>query len=163
MRMHASTIHNTSQRRPGVALVVALALLALAAALLASSFASAVSLARAARSTRATVYAETIARRAAAEAFAAWQIAGDSLAIHAYEDREPTVSQSFGHAVVRTRLQRISARLYAVIADVRIGDSAALLAHRRCRLVVERSAKPDGAGTPGTPRPIAYWSFADIY
>jgi hypothetical protein len=140
-----------------------LALLTFAAALLAGSFASSTSLVHAERSARAAVYAETLARRAAAEVLAAWVDDGDSIAVRAYSDREPWVRSSFGRTVARTRIQRISASLYTITVDVRVGAGAVPVAHRRARLVVERSPPPDSAGPPGAPRPITRWSFAGIY
>lgn len=154
--------HATGRDRPGVALVAVLALLALAAALLAGSFASAVSLARAARSASASVHATTLARRTAAEALAAWQDASDSLAVGAFQDREPAVSQSFGRTVVRTRVQRISPRLYTVTVDVRVGAGLVPLAHRRSRLDLERSATSDSTGPLNPPHPIARWSYGGL-
>jgi hypothetical protein len=151
------------RRRRGVALVSALALLTLAAALLAGSFASSTSLVRAERSARAAVYAETLARHAAAEVFAAWVDDGDPIAVHAYSDREGQVSASFGRTVVRARIHRISASLYTITVDVRVGAGAVPIAHRRARLVVERSPPSDSVGAPGALRPIAQWSFAGIY
>jgi hypothetical protein len=162
MHLHGSATRRTGRARPGVALVSALALLALAAGLLAGSFASAVSFARAARSAHASVHAEALARRAAAEALTAWQDTSDSLAVHAFHDRDSTMSRAFGRTVVRTRVQRISARLYAVTVDVRVGEGAVPLAHRRSRLVVEWSTTSDSTGARGAPRRIARWSFAGI-
>jgi hypothetical protein len=151
------------RRRRGVALVAALALLTFAAALLAGSFASSTSLVHAERSARAAVYAEILARRVAAEVLATWVDGGDSIAVHGHDDREPMVRSSFGRTVARTRIQRISASLYAITVDVRVGTGAVPVAHRRVRLVVERSPPSDSAGPPGAPRPIARWSFAGIY
>lgn len=151
------------RRRRGVALVTALALLTFAAALLAGSFASSASLVHAERSARAAAYAETMARRAAAEGLTAWVDDGDSLAVHASSDREPSVSSSFGRTVARVRIHRISASLYTITVDVRVGAGAIPIAHRRARLVVERSPPSDSAGAPGPLRPIARWSFAGIY
>jgi type II secretory pathway pseudopilin PulG len=163
VHLHGSATRRTGRRRPGVALVAALALLALAAALLAGSFASAVSFDRATRSAHASVHAEALARRAAAEALTTWQDASDSLAVHAFHDGDSTTSQAFGRTAIRTRVQRISARLYAITTDVRVGEGAVSLAHRRYRLVVERSTTSDSAGARGAPRPIARWAFAGIY
>jgi hypothetical protein len=163
VHVRGSATRRTGRRRPGVALVSALALLALAAALLAGSVASAISFARAARSVHASAHAETLARRAAAEALAAWQDASDSLAVYVFRDRDSTMSQAFGRTVMRTRVQRISARLYAVTVDVRVGEGAVPLAHRRSRLVVERSTTSDSAGARGAPRPITRWSFGGIH
>jgi hypothetical protein len=149
--------------RPGIALVAALALLTFAAALLAGSFASANALARAQRSARASIEAEALARRAAAEVLVAWSASNDDLPIRGSRDREAEVSPSFGRTVVRTRLQRISASLYAVTADVRVGEGPSPIAHRRSRLILERPPVTDSARTSGPPHPIARWSYSGTY
>jgi hypothetical protein len=152
-------------RRPcrrGVALVTALALLTFAAALLAGAFASSTSLVVAERSARASVYAETAARRIAAEVLAGWVDDEDTLAVHAYQDREPRVSSPFGPMLARTRIQRISAALYTITVDVRVGAGAIPIAHRRARLVLERRPPADSTGPGGALHPIGQWSFAGI-
>jgi hypothetical protein len=135
----------------------------LAAALLAGSFASATALAQAQRSARASVDAEALARRAVVEVFASWSSATDSLLLRAVRDGEAEVSPSFGRTVVRTRIQRISASLYVITADVRVGDGHSPIAHRRARLVLERPAKADSERVSGPLHPIARWSFSGSY
>jgi type II secretory pathway pseudopilin PulG len=149
--------------RPGVALVTALAILAFAAALLAGSFASATALAQAQRSARASVEAEALARRAAAEGFASWSATSESLPVHAYQDRETETSLSFGRTVVRTRIQRISMSLYVITSDVLVGDGASPIAHRRARLLLERPMKVDSGDVSGPLHPIARWSFSGSF
>jgi type II secretory pathway pseudopilin PulG len=146
-----------------VALVTALALLALAAALLAGSFASATALAQAQRTARATMEAEALARRAAAEVLSSWPVGTDALPVHAYQDHEAEVSPSLGRTVVRTRIRRITTSLYAITADVRVGDGSSPIAHRRSRLIVERPMETDSARAFGPPHPIARWSYAWSY
>jgi type II secretory pathway pseudopilin PulG len=160
MRPPDSAARAPGRDRPGVALVTALALLAFAAALLAGSFASATALAQAQRSARASVEAEALARRAVAEMLASWPATNDNLPVRAYQDREAQVSPSFGRTVVRTRIQRISEAVYVVTADVRVGDGSSPIAHRRSRLILERTAKLDSGGVAGPPYPIARWSFS---
>jgi hypothetical protein len=154
-----------SRSRSGVALVSALALLTLAAALLAGSFASATALAQAERSERASVQAEALARRAAAEVLTVWEAGSDGLSVGAHQDTRTESSEPFGRTVVSTRMHRVSASLYAITADVRVGGggwSGAPIAHRRCRLVAERVVNGGGAGVVGPLLPIARWSFAGI-
>ncbi len=151
------------RNRRGVALVTALALLAFAAALLAGSFASATALAHAQRSARASMAADALARRAAADVLASWSANGGDLPVRGYQEREAEVSESFGRATTRTRIQRLSASLYAVTADVRVGDGLSPIAHRRSRLILERSPSSDSTGVAGPLHPIARWSYSGTY
>jgi hypothetical protein len=149
--------------RKGVALVAALALLALAAALLTGAFTSATAMARTARSARATVRAEATARRAAAELVSTWDGEADALAIGAHLERGLFMDEEEFRMTVRARVQRLAARLFVIIVDVRVGEGVTPLAHRRLRLVVERHATTDTLDSPRPPRPIARWSFSDLY
>jgi type II secretory pathway pseudopilin PulG len=157
----AASRHRLGRR--GVALVTALALLAFAAALLAGSFASATALAQAQRSARASAEAEALGRRAVAEVLAAWPANNDFLPVRGYQEREAEVSPSFGRTVVRTRIHRISASLYSITADVRMGSGPSPIAHRRSRLILERRARADSGAVSGPPHPIARWSFSGSY
>jgi hypothetical protein len=139
-----------------------LALLAFAAALLAGTFASAMALAQAQRSARASAEAEALARRATAQVLASWPASNDVLPVHAYQDQEDE-RPSFGRTAVRTRIQRISASVYVVTADIRVGDGPFPIAHRRARLVLERPASADSGGLSGPPQPIARWGFSTSY
>jgi hypothetical protein len=160
-RRHAE--RGRTRNRTGFALVTALALLAFAAALLAGSFASATALARAQRSARASMAAEALARRAAAEVLATWATNNANLPVRGFQDREAEVSESFGRAEVRTRIQRISAVLYAVTADVRVGEGPSPIAHRRSRLILERTPATDSTRMSGPLHPIARWSYSGTY
>ena len=162
-RRQRSRTRGAGRNRPGVALVTALALLAFAAALLAGSFASSAALAHAQQSARASLEAEALARRAAAEVLASWSATYDSLPVRGYREPEAEMSPSFGRTVVRTRIQRISASLYAVTADARVGNGSSPIAHRRARLILERPPVTDSAAVSGPPHPIARWSYSGIY
>jgi hypothetical protein len=151
------------RERKGVALVAALALLALAAALLTGAFTSATAMARTARSARATIRAEATARRAAAELVSSWDGEVDALPIGAHLERGLSMDEEDFRMTVRARVQRLAARLFVVIVDVRVGEGAIPLAHRRLRLVVERRVTTDTLDSPQPPRPIARWSFSDLY
>jgi hypothetical protein len=141
-------------------MVTALALLAFAAALLAGSFASARALARAQQSAVASIQAEALARRATAEVLASWPADNGSLPVHGFQERSVEMNPPFAGALVRTRIQRISASLYAITADVRFGDGSSSIAHRRSRLILERPAQSDSGGVSGTAHPIARWTFS---
>ena len=160
-RNPAASRHRRERR--GVALITALALLAFAAALLAGSFASAAALTQAQRSARASAEAEALSRRAVAEVLAAWPANNDFLPVRGYQEREAEVSPSSGRTVIRTRIHRISASLYAVTADVRLGNGPTPIAHRRSRLILERPARADSGEVSGPPHPIARWSFSGSF
>lgn len=168
--------------RPGFALVVALALLALSAALLVGALAISSAQVRSVRSERAALEAEAGARHALAAALADWGGEFDSLAIGKGFVRELSPSErgtSQGGMPVagRLRVHQLSAGLYAVVVDVSIG-AAPTLARQRLRLLVTRPELPAAidsssatAGDSGTvffhvrgaPTPISRWSVADLY
>jgi hypothetical protein len=162
--------------------VAALALLALAAALLAHAVAIATAQSRSARSERAAMQAEAQSRHALASVLAEWSGAADTLAVGRGMERDLSPSER-GRAVGdmaasgRLRIQRLTAGLYAVVVDVRIGTTP-ILARQRLRLLVTRPEMPvsvDSSGVaPGdsgrvearirrAPGPIARWSAADLY
>lgn len=148
--------------RDGVALVAALALLTLAAALLAGACSASFSLLHSARSVRAIAYADAAARRATLDVLASWG-AGPTLAVGAFVDDAPFVTAAPARVVIRTRVARISAHLYTVTADARLGEGANPLAHRRARLVVEYPGESNPMEARGPPIPIARWSSAGLY
>jgi hypothetical protein len=170
------------QRRPGFALVTALALLALSTALLAGALAIATAMARSVRSERATLEVEAHARYALASVLAEWGWEADSLAVGQWVERELTPAErgsSTGGSPAsgRLRIQRLAPALYAVVVDVRIGP-APWSARQRVRLLVTRPLIPialDSAGASpadsgrvltrlrGAPAPITRWSAADLY
>jgi hypothetical protein len=154
---------SNGDERKGVALVAALALLALAAALLTGAFTSATAMARTARSARAAVRAEAAARRAAAELVTLWDGEADALPIGAHLERGLSMDEEEFRMTARARVQRLAARLFVVIVDVRVGEGVTPLAHRRLRLVVERRVSSDTLDSVHPPRPIARWSFSDLY
>jgi type II secretory pathway component PulK len=151
------------RERRGVALVVALLLLALAAAFLAGAFTSATAMASTARSARATIRAEAAARRAAAELVSAWDSEANTLPVGAHLERALSIDAEEFRMTARARIQRLATRLFVVIVDVRVGEGAPPLAHRRLRLVVERPVSSDTLDSAQPPRPIARWSFGDLY
>lgn len=170
------------RRRPGFALVAALALLALSAALLAGAVAIVTARTRSIRSERAALEADAHARHALAVVLADWGPGTDSLPVGGWVGRELSPRERGGGpggmpSSGRVRLQRLAPGLYAVAVDVRIG-TAPSLARQRLRLLVMRPellVKLDSAGAPpgdsGTvrarirrpPVPIARWSAADLY
>ena len=150
-------------RRSGVALVSALALLTLATALLAAACASARSLEHGSRSLRATAQADALARRAFAELVVGWDAAADAIAVGGSIDRALVSDDAGVPTTVRARVTRIGGGLYAVVVDARVGAGSSPLAHRRYRLLLQRSAADDSAHTEATPQPIARWSLEDLY
>jgi hypothetical protein len=163
IRRRRRVARGQARHRRGVALVTALALLAFAAALLAGTFASATALAHAQRSARASIVADGLTRRAAAEVLASWSANQGDLPVSGYQEREAESGESFGRVITRTRIQRISASLYAVTAAVRVGDGSTPIAHRRSRLILERSPSSDSTGVVGPLHPIARWSYSGTY
>ena len=150
--------------RAGVALVTILALLALSAALLAGGFASATASARAARSSRAALVASAATRRALGAALQGWSGADDSLPVGATRERDGAEPSELPRdaADTRVRVQRLSATLFVIAADVVVPARGAPLARRRMRLLVRRSAAPDSTVVP-PPRAIARWSFGELF
>jgi hypothetical protein len=150
--------------RRGVALLTTLALLALASALLAGGFASATASARAARSARASHVATAMARRALGRALLEWSAVEERLTVGAAVER--VVAESSPAAIdaanARVRVQRISADLYVIAADVRVPAVGVMLARRRMRVIVQRSASVDSTQILA-PRAIARWAIGELY
>jgi hypothetical protein len=150
--------------RAGVALVTILALLALSAALLAGGFASATASARAARSSRAALVASAATRRALGAALQGWSGAENALSVGAMIERdasEPTEVPRDA-ADTRVRIQRLSATLFVIAADVVVPARGTPLARRRMRLLVRRAAGADSTVVP-PPRAIARWSLGELF
>src|SRR4051794_32190534 len=150
--------------RRGVALVTVLGLLALAAALVAGSFASATAALRASRTERASIVARECARRALGRAVAGWRPTDDSLSIGAYVLRTSPESSAatLDSADARIRVQRLSLQLFVVSVDVRVPASGPALARRRMRVLLERPPSPDST-TLLAPRPLVQWAVAELY
>jgi hypothetical protein len=150
--------------RRGIALVSVLGMLALAAALIAGAFATAMAASRATRVTRATVVARESARRALGRAVAGWQPVDDSLPIGAFTLR--TSPESTGvrldSANTRLRVQRLSLARFVVSVDVVVPAVGPTLARRRMRVLLERPPSPDST-TVLAPRPLMQWSVAELY
>jgi type II secretory pathway pseudopilin PulG len=151
--------------RDGMALVTTLAMLALAAALLAGAFAQASASSRAARSARAGLVASALARRALGRAIAQWSAVEDSLVIGGIVQRSLPESAAvlLDSADTRLRVQRLSATLYVIAADVSVPGSLAPLARRRIRVLVEYRAPFDSTLLFQLPRPLARWALGDLY
>jgi hypothetical protein len=146
-----------------VALVAALGLLALAAALLAGSAVASVELRRAARTRAAAVRARTEATRGLGEVVRGWDGALDSLAIGAACERAlPPVSPDGPPVSARARVERLSSTVYAATISIRVGESGAVLATRRARLLLARSRDraDSSAVTPVTA--LGRWSIIEL-
>jgi hypothetical protein len=153
------------QRRGG-ALLIALTLLALGAALLAGSSASAHSAARAESSREAGLLAEAESRAALAEFMAGWSGVQDAIAVGngAVSSIGPR-HRGFGGALVLTqlRLQRLTSSRFVLAADCQVGPDDAVLARRRVYLLLERALQIDSTAPILPPAPLGRWSLADIY
>lgn len=152
-----------SRKRRGVALVAALGLLMLAAALLAGSAVASVELRRAARTRMAAARAESEATRGLGAVLQGWDGALDSLPIGASRDRALAPAPSGGPSVgSRVRVERLSSSLYAATISVRVGESGAVLATRRARLLLERSViAADSAAVPPVTA-LGRWTLVDL-
>jgi hypothetical protein len=150
--------------RRGIALVIVLGMLALAAALIAGAFASATAASHATRTARASVMAREAARRALGRAVAGWQRMDDSLPIGAFTLRTSPESTAtlLDSANVRIRVQRLSLTRYVVSVDVVVPAMGPTLARRRMRALLERPPSPDST-TLLAPRPLVRWSVAELY
>ena len=148
--------------RTGVALVAALGLLLLAAALLAGSAAASVELRRSARSQSWSARADFEGQRALGMVLQGWDAALDSLPIGATAERFVDSADAPGPpVVVRARVRRLSTRLYAVVARVRVG-AGGQAAGRRSRLLLQRdSSGADSVASRGVST-LARWSVVDL-
>src|SRR5689334_13801427 len=108
----SSAVSRVRRRRArrGIALVTVLGMLALAAALIAGEFATAMAASRATRTARAAVVAREGARRALGRAVAGWRAVDDSLPIGTFTLRtSPETSVvRLDSANTRLRVQRLS-------------------------------------------------------
>jgi hypothetical protein len=164
-RFAGRVAHRDEQRRRrGVALVTMLALLALSAALLAGGFASATASARAARSSRAALVASAATRRALGGVLQQWSGAENALAVGAMIERDASEPSEVPRdaAETRVRIQRLSATLYVIAADVAVPARVTPLARRRMRLIVRRSAGVDST-VVRPPIAIARWSLGELF
>jgi hypothetical protein len=152
------------RRRRGVALVTILALLALSSALLAGGFASATASARAARSSRAALVASAASRRALGRVLQGWSSAEDALPVGAMIERDASEPSEVlrDAADTRVRIQRLSATLFVVAADVLVPSRVTPLARRRMRLIVRRSATADTTFVR-PPGAIIRWSLGELF
>lgn len=155
-----------NRRRDGSALLIALALLALGAALLAGSSASARSAARAESSREAVLLADAESRVALAEFMKGWGGGEDAILVGG--GSISTIGprhRGFGGAVVQTelRLQRLTSSRFVLAAECQVGPAAAVLARRRMYLLLERAVQVDSTVPILAPVPIRRWSLADIY
>lgn len=150
------------RRREGVALVAALGLLLLAAALLAGSTTASLELRRTARSRSWAARADFEGQRALGVALQRWDAALDSLPIGGTAERVVDSAETPGPPlVVRARVRRLSARVFAVVVRVRVGVSGQAAA-RRARLLVQRdSSGSDSVAPPGITT-LSRWSVVDV-
>ncbi|MDB4881967.1 MAG: hypothetical protein JWL95_733 [Gemmatimonadetes bacterium] len=65
-------------------------------------------------------------------------------------------------ADARVRIQRISASLYVIAADVSVPATGTPLARRRMRLLVQRSSMVDST-LIRAPRAIARWPIGELF
>lgn len=146
--------------RAGVALVAALGLLLLAAALLAGSATASVELRRTARSRSWAARADFEAWRALGVVLQGWDASLDSLPIGATAERLVDPRDTAGPpVVVRARVRRLSARMFAAAVSVRVGVSGQA-AERRARLLLQRDST--GSDATGSPRALSRWSVVDL-
>jgi hypothetical protein len=147
-----------------MALVATLAILALAAALLAGSFATSSGSARATRSLRAALVADADARRALASTLAQWSAAEEALVVGGALTRvvADSASAPLDAADTRVIVQRLSASVHVVAADVTVPASGPVLARRRARLLVTRYTPVDTT-LIRPPNTIARWPGAALY
>jgi type II secretory pathway component PulK len=151
-------------RRRGVALVTTLALLALAGVLLAGAFASAAASARATRSSRAGLVADAAARRALATALMRWSGAEESLLVGGAVMRvqRDSASTPLDSAESRVVVQRLTASLHVIAADVTVPATGAPLARRRMRVLV-RKRTPVDTTVVQPPQTLSRWSVGALY
>jgi hypothetical protein len=147
-----------------MALVATLGILALAGVLLAGAFASAAASARAARSARAALVADAAARRALAIALMQWSATEESLPVGGAVQRvlHDSASVPLDSADTRLVVQRLSASLHVVAADVTVPASGAPLARRRMRILVRRRT-PIDTTTIQPPMTISRWPLGALY
>jgi hypothetical protein len=132
--------------------------------LLAGGFAAATASARATRSARASLVAVAATRRSLGRTLVSWGSVEDRMEIGSFVERalpEPT-AVSPDAADTRVRVQRISATLFVVAADVAVPANATPLARRRMRVLVQRSPVVDSTVIEA-PRAIARWSFGELF
>jgi len=139
-------------------------MLALAAALLAGAFATAMAASRATRTARAAVVARETARRALGQAVAGWKPMDDSLPVGAFVLRTSPDSAAARLDSTRTqlRVQRLSLTRFVISVDVSVPAVGPTLARRRMRALLERPPSPDST-TILAPRPLTRWSLAELY
>ncbi len=146
--------------------MTALALLALAAALLAGSFAAATAAQRSEQSHEAALLADADVRAAIAEFVSHWGAADDSLAIGA--ERSVTLGPRTrgGGAVpilTQLRLRRLSSTRFILAADCQAGPSDVILARRRMRVILNRVKAVDSLAPLSAPVPLGRWTLSDLY
>lgn len=151
--------------RRGVALIVALALLTLAAALLAGTAAAGRAAQRSVQSHEAALLAGSEVRAAVAEFVAGWRWGDDSLAVGA--ERAAVIGPRLRGSgalpvTIRVRLLRLSAFRYIVVADCQAGPDDAVLARRRVRVILERAAPLDNSAPAMPPTPAGRWTVTDF-
>ena len=152
-----------SCERRGVALVAALGLLMLAAALLAGSAVASVELRRAMRTRTAAARAASEATRGLAIVLQGWDSALDSLPIGAARDCPlPPVPASGLPVHSRASVERLSATRYAATISVRVGESSAVLATRRARLLLARSIAHADSSAVSYVTALGRWSLVDL-
>ena len=152
--------------RRGGALVAALALLALAAALLAGSFAAATAAQRSAQTHEAVLLADAEVRAAIAEFVSQWSAVDDSLAVGA-ERSVALGPRARGSGAVpmltQLRLRRLSPTRFILAADCQAGPSDVTLARRRMRVILNRVKSMDSLAPVIAPVPRGRWTLSDLY
>jgi hypothetical protein len=159
----AARRHTGSSGRRGVALVAALALLVLGAALLAGSTVASVALRRSARTRVAAARARAEAVRGLALVLQGWDGSLDSMSVGARSDRAlPSVPVAGLPVLHLVHVQRLSASLYAATVEVRVGDSAAVVATRRARLLLARAGAATDSGAAPAVAALARWCLVEL-
>lgn len=152
--------------RPGGALLVSLALLALGGALLAGSFAAGTAAQRSVQSREAALLAAVEGRASIAEFLSRWGGVDDSLAVGAERflvlGPRPRGSGAVS-MTTRLRLRRLSDTRYVLVADCQAGRDDAVFARRRVRAILDRVPSTDTLAPATVPAPIDRWTLADLY
>lgn len=153
------------RQRRGIAIVLALALLMLAAALLAGAAGSSRVAALSAMRRQAGTLADAQWRADAAAFLGQWGPAENALAVGSESSvagGPRPLGANGAVATTRIRLLRIQPLRYLVGVEVRIGEDAALLAVRRGAILLQRPASADSSLLL-PPVPVARWAQANTY
>ena len=152
--------------RPGTALLIAVALLALGTALLVGASTSARSATRAQETLEALHSANAECGVVLADAVGRWRAADDSLAVGGSSLRAVAPHRNgFGDWLVRStvRVTRLDSLRFVVAASSEVGPASWPRARRRASVVVARRAVVDSTVPIPSPVPVRHWSAAELF